>query len=313
MLSLRFLTVWRCLLSVALPLMMFATAASAATTTATRIRPTIPAATPKIQAQQPAPKATAPRTTPATKPKPVVRRAQRRAPARRPVPALLAQPQQVPQISAVPRAVIALLEDGDLASAARRLYMAPGSTRNLMLIREMERIGESRVGIKPSPDERHRHFLNLGIAYHNLFLLLRTHADTPKLSKVQRRFLQKARDGYRRARKTAAPDHRAEIEVLLASLDAASGKQDRAKKYFVKKVDAKALGQSFRGATYLATYYAALGDAERTVAALQTARQYDRDATLRDWMAIADDFQPVRDTPAFQTLLQELMKPRRSR
>lgn len=301
----------------ALPLMLFATAASAATTTATRIKPTIPAATPKTQAQRPAPavapKATVQRTTPAAKPKPVVRRAQRRAPARRPVPALLAKPQQVPQISAVPRAVIALLEDGDLASAARRLYMAPGSTRNLMLIREMERIGESRVGVKPSPDERHRHFLNLGIAYHNLFLLLRTHADTPKLSKVQRRFLQKARDAYRRARKTAAPDHRAEIEVLWASLDAASGKVAAAEKYFAKKVDAKALGQSFRGATYLATYYAALGDAERTVTALQTARQYDRDATLRDWMAIADDFQPVRDTPAFQTLLQELTKPRRSR
>lgn len=216
-------------------------------------------------------------------------------------PALLAQPKNMPLVSDVPMAIATLLADGEIDAASRRLYMEPASVKNIMLIREIERIMEARNAAKPSKTDAHRYYLNLGIAYHNLALFLKSKGME------NRKFVQKAIAAYSKA-KTSEKKHRGEVEVLSAALDMAQGKRKAAATRFSKQVDTQDLLQTYHGSTYLATYYAAAAEADKAVAALQNAKQFDTSGNLVAWAQIGDDFTWIRNTPEFQAMLTRWKK-----
>ncbi|MBI2342738.1 MAG: hypothetical protein HYV02_00115 [Deltaproteobacteria bacterium] len=238
--------------------------------------------------------------------KPVVKRRQavpRRRTARRTpgtTPALLAQPKNMPTVREIPGAIVTLLREGKIAIAARRLLMEPAATKSLYLIREMQRIGEAEEGMREARKGDHRGDLNLGVAYHNLFLFLKGHDVRDK------RYYRKAYGAYKKARRTAGDVHREEVDVLLASLDMAAGYRRSAERRFAKQVDSEHVGMTFRGRTYLATYYAAGGDMANLLATLTAAKGLDEGAFLRQWLEISDDFGTVRDDPQFQEFVSTL-------
>lgn len=248
-------------------------------------------ATPKVA---PAPRPTAVRkaTPPARRPQ---ARRRRYAPPRRP-PALLSRPNNMPLTGDIPMAVVALLAGGETDLAARRLYLEPATAQNLFLIREMQRIGEIKQGIRGFNKKDHQEWLNLGIAYHNLYLM------TNSYQRPNRKFLGQAMKAYHFASRRAEGLHRDEAELLRAALEMATGKVKPAQRRFEKKVNAALMNETFRGATYLATYYAAAGDVEKTVAALERAHTFDSNHFLPHWVAISFDFAGMRDEPAFEGL-----------
>lgn len=249
--------------------------------------------TPKVS---PAPKPTAVRraTPPARRPQ---ARRRRYAPPKRP-PALLSRPTNMPLTGDIPMAVVALLAGGETDLAARRLYLEPATAQNLFLIREMQRIGEIKQGIRSFNKKDHQEWLNLGIAYHNLYLM------TKSYQRPNKKFLGQAMKAYNFASRRAEGLHRDEAELLRAALEMATGKVKPAQRRFEKKVHAELMNETFRGATYLATYYAAAGDVEKTLAALERAHTFDSNHFLPHWVAISFDFSGMRGEPAFQTLVQ---------
>lgn len=250
-------------------------------------------ATPKVA---PAPKPAAVRkATPSARRQQVRRR--RYAPPKRP-PALLSRPNNMPLTGNVPMAVVALLAGGEVDLAARRLYLEPATAQNLFLIREMQRIGEIKQGIRSFNKKDHQEWLNLGIAYHNLYLM------TKSYQRPNKKFLGQAMKAYNFASRRAEGLHRDEAELLRAALEMATGKVKPAQRRFEKKVNAALMNETFRGATYLATYYAAANDVEKTVAALERAHTFDSNHFLPHWVAISYDFSGMRGEPAFQTLVQ---------
>lgn len=221
----------------------------------------------------------------------------RYAPPRRP-PALLSRPNNMPLTGDIPMAVVALLAGGETDLAARRLYLEPATAQNLFLIREMQRIGEIKQGIRGFNKKDHQEWLNLGIAYHNLYLM------TQSYQRPNKKFLGQAMKAYHFASRRAEGLHRDEAELLRAALEMATGKVKPAQRRFEKKVHAALMNETFRGATYLATYYAAAGDVEKTVAALERAHTFDSNHFLPHWVAISFDFSGMRGEPQFQTLVQ---------
>ncbi len=233
--------------------------------------------------------------------KPVVTRkaVRRRAPRRRysrpqPPPALLSKPSNMPLTGNIPMAVITLLADGNLDLAARRLYLEPATMQNMFLIREMQRIGETVQGIRKFNKKDHREWLNLGIAYHNLYLL------TKSYKRPNKKFLGQALKAYNFASKRATGAHRDEAEALRAALEMAAGKTRAAQRRFEKRVHAEQLATTFQGATYIAAFHAAAGDTVQTMAALEHARTQDANNFLPQWIAIGFDFAGLRENPDFQ-------------
>lgn len=217
---------------------------------------------------------------------------------KRPLPALLDKPQNMPLQATIPGAVVTLLAEGEVAAAVRRLYLEPASVRGMMLIREMERIGEAQAGVKPTPGDEHHYYLNLGVAYHNLILFLKNHGA------MNKKFVGKALQAYGKARREVRGAHQFEADLLTAALAASVGKTRDAERRMAKvKVDE--VSKEFSGLTALISYYAAIGDVPKTIAALQQAQALDSAKQLKTWVQIGDDFQPLKNDPAFQDLLVE--------
>ncbi len=219
-----------------------------------------------------------------------------------PPPALLSKPRNMPLTRDIPPAVIALLSDGDTELAARRLYLEPATIQNLFLIREMQKIGETKQGIRSFNKKDHREWLNLGIAYHNLYLMTKAYKHP------NRKFLSQALRAYGMAAHRAKEEHRDEAELLQAALEMAAGKQKVAETRFQKKVNIELMSATFRGATYLAAYHAAAGHLDDTLAALQQAHAKDTDNLLPEWIAISFDFAGLRDRPEFQKFVTQFEK-----
>ncbi|MBI4238986.1 MAG: hypothetical protein HY696_11325 [Deltaproteobacteria bacterium] len=217
---------------------------------------------------------------------------------KRPLPALLEKPRNMPLQTAIPGAVVTLLADGEIAAAVRRLYLEPASVRGMMLIREMERIGEAQAGVKPAPGDEHHYYLNLGVAYHNLILFLKNHGT------MNKRFVGKATQAYSKARRATRGAHQYEADLLTAALAATMGKTRDAERR-VAKVKLDEVTKEFGGLTALISYYAATGDVAKTIATLQQAQPLDNSHQLKTWVQIGDDFFPLKNDPAFQDLLVE--------
>lgn len=213
-------------------------------------------------------------------------------------PVLLGAPATLPIEQPLAPDVLDALAKGDLVHATRGLLMEPASEKSLYLLRTAQLIGETAQGLKPGRAEAHRWYLNLGIAYHNLFMFLQRQ-ERPNTS-----YLRHALAAYTKARRTSnAPTDRAEADCLTAALLAASGKKAAAQRLAKDRMEN--LPEDFRGGSYLVTYYAALGDAEQTASRLRKAYQQNPEA-IRSWLRVTDDLAAVRTAPTMQSLLDEL-------
>lgn len=134
----------------------------------------------------------------------------------------------------------------------------------------------------------------MGIAYHNLYLFLRAHDIK------QPEFVKQAKRSYAKARSNATELHKAECDVLTAALLASEGEKEKAEKLF-QKIDQTALRGDFESEEYLATYFAATGDADAALDALDRTYKADPKKTVT-WMLIGDDFHDLKDDPRYQAL-----------
>lgn len=217
-----------------------------------------------------------------------------------PVPALLAVPHNMPTTSSISDKVIHALRDGKVAIATRNLYLEPASAKNLLLLRDLERIGEVESGLRKPEGDLHRYYMNIGIAYHNLYLFLRAYNIDHKT------YAKRSRKAYKKARSYSNTKHRSEVDTLWAALDMIQGKAKRGEHRFNKHVDADVLSSYFRGTTYLATYHAARADIQATLTALHNARRFKEHERLSAWLQVSDDFVAFRDDESFQEFVKSL-------
>lgn len=225
------------------------------------------------------------------------RPAARRVARGRRTPVLLGTPRALPIEQPLSPEVLEHLQRGDIVHAARGLLMEPASEKTLYLLREAQRIGEAQQTAAPKQEEAHRHYLNLGVANHNLYLFLRRH------NMAHPHYVRSALAAYAKARKAATKTERSEVDLLTLALWAASGKEKIAAKRFRKLAPAD-FQQSFQGATYLATYYAAQRDVPHTVEALRLAHGFNPAAT-RGWLRVSDDFVAIKDDETLRQLFTE--------
>ena len=193
--------------------------------------------------------------------------------------------------SGVPRRVIDLLAKGDLKKAIFEMRDAPTCAKTNYLMRNANRIVLLEMGEKPSRSAIHMTYQNVAIAYHNLYLFLKTRGVT------QEEFAKEADSYYKKARRKGTHMHRAECDVLRAALMAAGGKVEKARRKF-KRIDDMMLRADFASAEYLAVYHAAVGDLDEALASLEKAYALDPDRTLA-WLDVSDDFEGLRDDPRF--------------
>lgn len=191
--------------------------------------------------------------------------------------------------------ILDALTRGDINSALLALRDQPSSPKLLYLTREVMHLSEFLQNPHPKKTEAHHVYQNAGIAYHNLYLFLKARGID------QRHFFKQARRLYHKARGAGTPLHRAECDVLVASLLGASGKIQEAQKAY-SRVDTQALRADFASAEYLASYHAAVGNVEGTLDALRYAYSL-RAEEIRAWVEISDDFWKVQDDPRFVTLI----------
>ena len=212
-------------------------------------------------------------------------------------PALLGTPPKLPIEQPLPPDILEYLAKGDITHAARGLLMEPATEKLLYLLREAQRIGEAPLRPKLVKADAHRHYLNLGVANHNLFLFVKRHGTT------NTPYIKEALACYTKARKASAKEERAELDLLRAALLASSGKPKEAQRIF-RKVSTDEMQANHHTATFLATYYAAMHDAPNVVVALKRAYALNPTAT-KGWLRVTDDFAALKENTELQALFTE--------
>lgn len=199
------------------------------------------------------------------------------------------------QNMAIPENVVEALASGDISNAIITMREARTTPKLLYLIREASRIYDYQSGIKVEKSGAHKFYQNVAIAYHNLYLFLRTRDIE------QKDFFDSAIERYKKAKSSGSTRHKQECDVLSAAIIAASGDVNSAKKIF-SKVKTPALRDDFESMEYLASYYAAVGDTEGAIKALEEAYKKNPD-TLLTWFSLGDDFVNISGKPEFKSLL----------
>lgn len=212
-------------------------------------------------------------------------------------PAILGTPPKLPIEQPLPPDVLEALSKGDVVHAARGLLMEPPTEKSLYLLREAQRIGEDRDGVKIPKDETHRHYLNVGVANHNLFLFMK------REGKTKTGYIKGALTAYAKARKSAPATEKTEVDLLTAALLASSGDNKTGEKKFRKlaKID---FTKDFRGASFIATYYAAQNDAAHAADALKRAYELNPNST-KSWLRVSDDFWQIKGDDELVRLMEE--------
>lgn len=208
----------------------------------------------------------------------------------------------LPLTSKIPPVVAELLAEGKVSLAAQRLHSETMSTRNSYLFYEMQKVGQNSAGLEVVADDKAAHFKQLGIAYHNLHLFIKS------FGKENRKFISKAKSLYSKAQRKLPKEDRSEVELLRAALDMSTGRTKSAERRFNKRVDQDEVVTTFDGCAALASYYAASNDPKKTVSALRKAKELDSAKQLRTWVAISDDFHTMRSTKEFKKLFAEWKK-----
>lgn len=248
-----------------------------------------PTATPKFSARAQLPKA------PAKAKKKAKKRYHKRKYVAPPIDELSSE--SLPVELPVPIEVVEAIAKGDIDGATRTLRTESPSSRSLYLLAEMKRILDYEKDKKPPKFERHEFYQNLGIAYHNLFLFLKRNGMANK------EFYKEAIKFYKKAGKSRAYSEKYEAQLLTAALKAANGEVDEANKLFVG-IDTSIIMDNYRGYSYLATFYAAVGNEKETIEALKQAYAMNPDK-IKLWVAICDDFASMRHEPAFVKMVSD--------
>lgn len=202
----------------------------------------------------------------------------------------------IPVVLPVSEEFTTALAGGDVGKAIRVLRMESASYKSLHLLREAQKI----VEFDKKEDriiDKHQTYQNLAIAYHNLYLFLL------KQGVEQKSFFKNALHFYKKSRASRSKFDQSETAVLMAGLFGVQGDINKAKRYF-KKANSKILESSYRGAEYLALYYAAIGDVYQAVTYLKKTHLHNPDKTTL-WVAIGDDFFKIEKEPVFLSLLDE--------
>ena len=203
--------------------------------------------------------------------------------------------EEIPLQAEISPAVVDALAAGDVNGAVLLLREERANPKILYLTREATRIANFGMSKKPDRAEAHKVYQNAGISYHNLYLFLKARGIDQPL------FFKEAERLYDKARGAGTLLHRAECDLLLAALLAASGDLEKAQKKYAK-IDDAALRGDFESMEYLAAYHAATGNVEGTLAALDAAHRLNPDATLT-WLAVGDDFHAIAQEPEFKALM----------
>lgn len=191
------------------------------------------------------------------------------------------------------------LSNADLESAANLLQEKSNSKKASYLLREITKILIFENQKKPPAHfgafERYQ---NIGIAYHNLLLYLRARdIDQPELA-------GKALSFYKRAKKFAPKMQRHEVDLLTAALLVMDDKKEMAEK-IVRRTNISWMDDDFQIQCNFATYYAAIGDVEKTVGSLQKAHEI-KPKTVEGWLETADDFYLIKNDPEFKKGVKNL-------
>lgn len=195
----------------------------------------------------------------------------------------------------ISQAVVDALSTGNMSAAILVMRDEPDSPKLFSLIRAATRIVTFDMNQKVEKTEVHQTFQNIGIAYHNLYLFLKSKGIE------QKEFYREALRLYRKGKGAGTPMHKADCQLLEAALLAAGGEREKAARLFAKIDDAQTRGD-FESMEYLAAYYAAAGNVEGAIAAMDAAHRLNPDATLT-WLAVGDDFTAIADDPQFKALL----------
>jgi tetratricopeptide (TPR) repeat protein len=192
------------------------------------------------------------------------------------------------------------LSNDDLDAAASALLELKPNPKTLFLMRETTRLIKFINSKKPSGVDAKKKYLNTAIGFHNLYLYL-------KKQNIESAYLFKnAVKNYGRACGVGTKIHRDGCNLLRAALFAASGNERKAEKLF-KRIDEKLLAGKFEALEYLAAYYAAMGNVDRVVEAVQKAYAVNPDRMVT-WLMISDDFYRVQNDPSFRLFVETLFR-----
>ncbi|MBN1282977.1 MAG: hypothetical protein JXA24_04305, partial [Proteobacteria bacterium] len=202
----------------------------------------------------------------------------------------------------VPQRAIDAIASHDLAAAVLALRDEPQSPRINYIIRAATSIALDEIGESPSRSEAHKHYQNLAVAYHNLFLFLKSHGT------MDRGYFDKALKSYKKAKRAGTVLHKAECDLLSAALHASMGEREKALKMF-GKIDDILLRSDFESMEYLAAYHAAMGDAAGACEALAAAFRINPAGTVA-WIEVGDDFHDIEDDPQYRSLVASMSSSR---
>lgn len=197
----------------------------------------------------------------------------------------------------IPIELVETIAKGNVDEASRMLRTEAPSSRSLYLLAEMKRILDFENGNRPAKYEKHRFYQNLGIAYHNLFLFLRRNGMANK------EFYDNAIKFYKKSGKSRAFSEKYESQLLTAAIMAANGEIDAAEKLF-GGIDTSIITDNDRGYAYIATFYAAVENVEKTIESLKQAYIMNP-GQIKLWASICDDFASMKSNPDFVRMVSE--------
>lgn len=209
---------------------------------------------------------------------------------------------KTPEKDYIPIETLDALKKSDIDGAIRGIRMEAATERLKYLLREMQRIEEENT--KKVSRRDHRGLYNVGIAYHNLYLLLKGRGiDNDDL-------FNKALKYYKLAYRTYSPSRKNNINLTMAALYAAKGDLKKAEKTF-QNVNTEEMPNNFQKYKGLSLYYASLGDTDSAIQNLEEAFKLNPDYT-KFWVSVSDDFNPIYNDDAFQMLLKKWNIPQKT-
>ncbi|MFH1829556.1 MAG: hypothetical protein ABH871_02100 [Pseudomonadota bacterium] len=201
---------------------------------------------------------------------------------------------------AVPQNIVELLKAGKLKEAILTMREETANPKINYLMRCANEIVFFEMQKKPSQSMAHEIYQNVAIAYHNLFLFLKSRDI------VQEEFFKQAEHFYNKAKKSGTYLHKADCDVLSAALIASGGDVKKAKKKF-SKIDDLMLRGDYNSMEYLATYYAAVGDVDNALKTLEAAYSLSPQSMLA-WINVGDDFHSIETDSRFIAMIDSWKK-----
>lgn len=197
----------------------------------------------------------------------------------------------------IPVEVIDSLKESDIDGAIRNMRLEAVSPRSEYLLRQMQRIDKYEKDGTRGSGQNHRHFFNIGVAYHNLYLFLKGYNIDNET------FFKNALKYYKSASRTKSPSKKNNVLLTMAALYAAHGDEKKAEKLF-KKVDQTLYENQFHKYESFALFYSARGDADNAIINLKSAYDISPEHTTF-WLGISDDFVQIYNNEQFKALLEK--------